>query len=337
MRLEAIKLHNFRAYRDSEMKFADLTALIGRNDAGKSSVLDALAIFFDHPLGKFEETDKHIHAPDEDHIVSVGCVFSDYPQEIVLDSSSKTTLPAEHLLNRDGLLEIHRVFDLSGAWIKDTTVARAFHPTQPGGASLLTRKNADLKKLADAEGVDVDDKRSNVSLRQAIWGGQSDLGGTVQDVPLSKEGGKEIWEQIKKHMPTFALFRADRASTDEEAEVQDPMKLAVKQAMELVDTELDVIREKVREHVTGVAERTLEKLQELDPRLASELKPHFKAEPKWEAGFKLTLTSDNEIPINKRGSGVRRLVLLSFFRAEAERMLLGRDKSNIIYVTAQAD
>ncbi|MHB8392242.1 MAG: AAA family ATPase [Acidobacteriaceae bacterium] len=33
----------------------------------------------------------------------------------------------------------------------------------------------------------------------------------------------------------------------------------------------------------------------------------------------MTLTGDDQIPINKRGSGVRRLVLLSFFRAEAER------------------
>ena len=48
--------------------------------------------------------------------------------------------------------------------------------------------------------------------------------------------------------------------------------------------------------------------------------PIFKSDPKWDSLFKLSLTGDDEIPINKRGSGVRRLVLFSFFRAEAERL-----------------
>ncbi|CAH2779971.1 MAG: predicted ATP-dependent endonuclease, OLD family [uncultured Caballeronia sp.] len=59
-------------------------------------------------------------------------------------------------------------------------------------------------------------------------------------------------------------------------------------------------------------------MNEMDGRLASELKPFFKTDPKWDV-FKFGLVGDNDIPINKRGSGVRRLILLNFFRAEAER------------------
>ena len=54
---------------------------------------------------------------------------------------------------------------------------------------------------------------------------------------------------------------------------------------------------------------------------------------KWVDVFKtVSMAGDNSIPINKRGSGVRRLILLSFFRAEAERNSIsdGR-KGNIIY------
>lgn len=39
----------------------------------------------------------------------------------------------------------------------------------------------------------------------------------------------------------------------------------------------------------------------------------------------------DDIPINKRGSGVRRLILLNFFRAEAERIRLESDKNQILF------
>ena len=39
----------------------------------------------------------------------------------------------------------------------------------------------------------------------------------------------------------------------------------------------------------------------------------------------------NDIPINKHGSGVKRLVLLIFFRAEAERMRAANNHPSVIY------
>ena len=41
---------------------------------------------------------------------------------------------------------------------------------------------------------------------------------------------------------------------------------------------------------------------------------------KWADVFKkIDISSDEDIPLNKRGSGVKRLILLNFFRAEADR------------------
>ena len=53
--------------------------------------------------------------------------------------------------------------------------------------------------------------------------------------------------------------------------------------------------------------------------------------------FKLSLDGDDGIPVNKRGSGVRRLVLFSFFRAEAERLREEKDKGNIIYAIEEPE
>jgi hypothetical protein len=114
------------------------------------------------------------------------------------------------------------------------------------------------------------------------------------------------------------------------------MKAAVQQAVRALDAELEAIKVKVRDHAIDVARRTLGKLHEMAPDLANQLQPVFKAEPKWD-GFKLSLTGDDDIPINKRGSGVRRLILLNFFRAEAERKRSDRGDAGVIYAIEEPE
>ena len=48
MRLIGLNIENFRCYKKPiSVRFNDLTALVGTNDVGKSSIMDALAIFFE--------------------------------------------------------------------------------------------------------------------------------------------------------------------------------------------------------------------------------------------------------------------------------------------------
>lgn len=70
----------------------------------------------------------------------------------------------------------------------------------------------------------------------------------------------------------------------------------------------------VRSQLRDVAQRTLDKLREMDQDVANSLTPVIPDDTlKWWDVFKsVTITGDNDIPINKRGSGVRRLILLSF-------------------------
>ncbi|HEF4753692.1 ATP-binding protein [Burkholderia multivorans] len=60
MKLAAVILENFRGYAQSvRIEIDDLTAFIGRNDAGKSTILEALEIFFND--GKPERGDACVH------------------------------------------------------------------------------------------------------------------------------------------------------------------------------------------------------------------------------------------------------------------------------------
>lgn len=339
MRLKALVLRNFRGYK-GETRIAidpNLTAFIGRNDVGKSSILDALGIFFDSPLTKFEASDLCVYAEDQE--VRIGCVFDELPDTLTLDATSTTNLSEEYLLNRDGQLEIHKIFDCSLASPKPRVVACAQHPRADGYADLLQLKNSDLKRRLQEKGVDASsvDQRSNPSIRKALWDACEDLQLSQTEIELNKEDAKKIWDQIQRYLPIFALFRADRPSTDEDSEVQDPMKLAIRQAISELAEELQEIQGKIQHAAMDVASRTLEQLKGLDPDLAKELKPMFRSDPKWESLFKLALTTDDDIPVNRRGSGVRRLILLGFFRAEAERQRTDASRSAIIYAIEEPE
>lgn len=339
MYLKEIIIKNFRAFKNEHrIPINDLTAFVGKNDAGKSTVFDALAIFFNNPLVKIDEDDVCKFSGNSCE-VRIGCAFSDLPSSITIDATSTTTLGDEYLLNKSGYLEIHKVFECTdGKLKKEKTVAIANHPTVQGFNDLLYKKNAELKKIGEQVQIDSSiDKRSNVDLRHAIWNKCDDLQLDLLEVQLDKEDAKRIWEKVEVLLPEFALFKADRSSTDEDIEVQDPLKVAVKLAIKEVEVEINQIKEKVKDRAYEVAKRTIEKMADIDGGLASELKPVFKTDPKWDSLFKLSLTSDDEIPLNKRGSGVRRLVVLSFFRAEAERVESESTSSNIIYAIEEPE
>lgn len=52
MKLKTIKIKNFRSYKEEVViEFGDLTAFVGKNDIGKSTILEALDVFFNEGKG----------------------------------------------------------------------------------------------------------------------------------------------------------------------------------------------------------------------------------------------------------------------------------------------
>ena len=133
MKLREVILKNFRGYyRETRIAVSDLTALIGKNDVGKSTILEALDIFFNQ--SKIDITDKNIFHADEETII--GCVFNDLPTEIALENVT-TTFSKEYLLNQEGNLEILKKYSSNG---KQSIWIRANHPSNDGFNDLLLKK-----------------------------------------------------------------------------------------------------------------------------------------------------------------------------------------------------
>jgi predicted ATPase len=335
VKLIELKVTNFRGYAvETTVPLEPLTVLVGKNDAGKSSLLDALDIFFnDAPM----DHDDCCVATNSSE-VRIACVFTDFPGSIVLDEQFATTLQDEHLLRADKSLELVKVYDCSGTKAKAPNVyARALHPTAAGVDDLLALTISQLKARAKDQAVDLKGVNQSIKaqIRQAIWNASSDLKATECDVSLKKETGKDAFEQVEKHLPVYALFKSDRPSTDQDAEAQDPLKAAIKEAVKGREKQLDEVLGIVTAELKRVADKTVRKLKEMSPDLADHLEPTVKTKP-WESVFSVSLTGDGDIPINKRGSGTRRLVLLNFFRARAEDASDGKG-TGVIYAVEEPE
>ncbi|WP_333852788.1 AAA family ATPase [Epilithonimonas sp.] len=332
MILEEVRIKNFRGYRtETIIPISNLTAFIGKNDAGKSSVLEALEIFFNNSLVVCEREDLNINA--DNNQIEITCVFSDYPNEIIIDAAAPTSLANEYLLNENNRLEIKKVFAASAAKPKEKVFIICNHPTAENSSDLLELKKAELKTRANGLNIPQGNYNGNINstIRQAIWASFEDLQLARTELLVDKEDTKKVYDTLKNYLPIYALFQSDRQSKDDDKEVTDPMKLAVQQALAELTDEIEHIKNEVRNKAIDTANRTLAKLKEMSPELANELIPEFKTEPKFDSQFKLTINSEDNIPINKRGSGVRRLILLNFFRAEAERLRNQHQGNQIIF------
>lgn len=341
MRLKSIKLTNFRGYRSTTVIPIDdaLTGIVGRNDYGKSTILEALAIFFESEGAKVEKSDMNCFGLAEGHEqFEIACEFDRLPKALVLDENAETSLEQEYLLNAEGALEIVKIFKASTGKL-DRTAIRCQHPKDAELATLLSQKIGELKKLGEQRGVaeQVTDKRVASYWRQAIRVAAEPIVSQETLLDVSKglsTDSKSIWEKIEAQLPTFALFKSDRESSDGDAEAKNPLQQAVKEAQAALQAQISVLEDQIEASVMDVANRTLDKLREMAPELANELTPRFKEKPKWT--FSFTLDGENGIPINKRGSGVRRLILLNFFRAEAEKAVAGTQR-NVIYAIEEPE
>jgi predicted ATP-dependent endonuclease of OLD family len=341
MRLKTVKLTHFRGYRDTTIVPIDdaMTGIVGRNDFGKSTILESLAIFFETDGFKADKNDMNCFSLHEGvEQFEIACVFDDLPGALILDENVQTSLLQECLLNAEGDLEIVKTFKATTGKLERTAI-RCQHPAGQVLGSLLSLKMADLKKFGEQRGIAeaVADKRVASLWRQAIRAAAAPL--VCEETLLDVEKGlstdsKSIWGKIYDHLPTFAIFKADRESSDGDAEAKNPLQQAVKDAQAALQAQISELEQKIEASVLDVASRTLDKLREMAPELANELTPRFKEKPKWT--FNFTLDGENGIPINKRGSGVRRLILLNFFRAEAEKAA-GNSKRNVIYAIEEPE
>ena len=217
MKLKQLKLKNFRGYKGKTcVEFENLTAFIGKNDVGKSTILEALEIFFNNKTVQCEREDLSVNHKDEDENIEISCVFSDVDIPIILDSNFETNLKDEYLLNKDGFLEIKKVFKCSIAKPKENSYIVCCYPSEENCKDLLLLKSTELKRRAENLDIPKENYNAsiNASIRRAIFNNSSDLNLVETDLAVDKEDSKKIFNKLEEYFPTYALFQSDMASSD---------------------------------------------------------------------------------------------------------------------------
>lgn len=370
MYLKKLKLLNFRSYQTIEIEFDEnLNVIIGRNDIGKSTILEALDIFFGQGRTKIDINDKNVFNGSK---MEITCSFKiDKDKEFLIDTDVKTKLSDEYLLNSDGNLEIKKVWDCSKDKLTATSLKTFIicnYPIQYSKKPLPTLKIEDLRKVLENDEItfalsekqnnnqlenldeglsigpydpDTDkvvpisiDKRKRADIRKAIYSVIDNLELKTIELPIDKEDSKNIWSSISTDLPLFFLFQSDRANKDTDKDVQDPLKVITKTAINNVIDKLEEVKELIKDNAELIGKETIKKLGEMNPELAKVLKPDV-TNKAWDSLFSFSFIGDDNIPMNKRGSGVRRLILLNYFRAEAERQ--NTSNKNVIFAIEEPE
>jgi predicted ATP-dependent endonuclease of OLD family len=340
MKLKQLNLKNFRAYQEIRVNFdEDLTVIIGQNDIGKSTILEALDIFFGQEVVKIDITDLNIYARNNgDNYIIISCSFEvDENFKLVIDAINKTSLKDEYLLNKDGLLEIFKIFEVKETKVaKEKIFLRAKYPSiyeKP----LVNLKISDLKKKLEEISNEIENykkinKTISAEIRKALYNYyiKEDTEFNEINIDLQKEEGKNIWSSLQKELPLYFLFQSDRQNKDTDLDIQNPLRVVTKQIVYKYQEQFEELKNKIEKELEDIGKKTIEKMRDMGLNIANDLKPIVNNK-NWDSLFSFTLESDDGISLNKRGSGFRRMVLLNYFRAEAERKANEKNNKNIIY------
>lgn len=330
MKINTIYIENFRGYKNRVyINFEALTAFVGKNDAGKSTILEALDIFFNEGKNiiKIEKDDVCVNGDSD--VFIIGVCFEKFPESIVVDSTVETTLEAEFLLNNKNMLEVKKEFK-NGKKIGTYIVAN--YPSSSELHDIHLKSIIDLKKMLKSHELEVEDNRKSSLIRKKLFASIENEGLVTKEIAIDEPGTKQIWSSLEQYMPLYELFQSDRKNVDQDDEVQSPVKLLIKEILkqDSMEDRLNEIFNEIQTKTKILTDKTVTKIAEMNPEIASELKSEF-ANPNWSSIFKFSLDTEQGISLNKRGSGVRRLILLNFFRAEAERRSSERKVPTVIY------
>jgi len=226
------------------------------------------------------------------------------------------------------------------------TFIRCKHPANDDFIKdLLRMKIKDLQDFVKKKNINCTDNRKAAELRKSIREYYNQNGGLQFedcDIIVDSEDAKRLWDKLSNYLPVYALFHSDRKNVDQDDEIQDPLKSKIEEIFkrENIRQKLEEIATEIDAEIRQIANTTSEKFKELNNNATTvELKTNIPDVNtlKWKDIYKgLGIHTNDGIPLNKRGSGIRRLVLVSFFLSEIERKN-ENNNNHIIYAIEEPE
>lgn len=332
MRVHSIQVNNYRPFSVlQEIKLGPLATIIGQNDVGKSNILRALQLFFDSGQ-KIGADDVHDNATAEEDVI-IEVAFTTLPEKVKLEEDVETTLQDEMLLDPKGFLRIRKTYPRNN--LTKFTLSLITHDfDEDSFAGLPVLKEKDLNEKCSSLGIDV--KKSgrgitNKSKRDSIRAVATDKGCRLVRRELSLTSKDDFWKKMFSLLPEFHLFETDTRLGVGETSFQSQFRPIIKAAAEHPDVlgTREILTGQIAKALQGEVNTIFKRLQQhTDTFVGLTAKPKFS----WDrvADFEILGKDIHgcENSLDRRGSGIRRLLMVAFFQYMAEK---GHD-SGIRYI-----
>lgn len=171
---------------------------------------------------KLEVEDCNVNSTEK--VIEIGACFTFEEEEItVIDSSNPTSLKDEYLLNKDGLLEIKKIWDCSKDKITASSLKVYLVAHYPKGIDkpLITLKQEELRRelrniAEEIDNYDLVNKNKNAEMRKALYkylvNEKTEFETRFIEIQKIDKDSKDIWEKIKSNLPLYFLFQSDRSN-----------------------------------------------------------------------------------------------------------------------------
>lgn len=178
MIISKLYIKNFRGYTEQTIELhKDLNVIIGKNDVGKSTILEALEIFFNNDTLKIDVLDLNKKREDQtDKDITIQISFKIDPKTSYTIDTIPTKLSSEYLLDSDGYLTIRKVWNASGSTITSRSLKTyliADYPSVKFDNPLVCKKISELKKelavFNDSHDTALVNKTISSEIRKAIY------------------------------------------------------------------------------------------------------------------------------------------------------------------------
>lgn len=303
MKINKIRIKNFRGIKNSGIiELGNLNALVGKNDAGKSSILHAIDEFYNE--NKILEGHRYFGAGDEATEIEI------WFGGVELEAIPKV------LLDQDGYLHVKKKANSIGETYKHSIITLDFAKTEYKNMFQMT--TAKQGTIFRSLGKEVPDEMN----REVLF----DLVNELVDIETSyveeeyEIKSSMIKEIIKSLYPQFSLFLADTSLDTSTSSFQNQFKKIVTNAIEAHIQEFSNLQNEVDLTLTNEI-RKIGQFMSTHYSGMTDLKPDITYEWQKLVNFDVIMKDDQgyEINIANKGTGIQRLFMVSYFQYLAEQ------------------
>lgn len=323
MKLRKIAIENYRGINERiELLFNDFNCIVGKNDAGKSTILKAVDAFLNDNAPSQE--DRNIY--NASSIIVIELQFDVQDVEVIIDDVIPVSFIDEELVNGDGLLCVKKKWDVSMKTIKPKTyIVRKKY--DENDFAMLPEK--DLKRMCTNNGIAIIDENGNKGMRMQLRDAYKESNKTFSYIEeeLQTTGStrtKKIFDVLKENFPVFEYFRADKSLSDSDTSVQKYFKdksfALLKEQIDTNEIE-NTIKSKIEESLLKISDKINSTLSE-DEQISAQVE--FDWSKLISTSFKCK-KEESSIPLSARGDGFRRITMMSYFEMLAEEKKGGHD------------